>query len=179
MTTVQRQTPKGQPAEFAELRMSRNRRTRILVDGNPALSQLICGQIEELYKVDVVSGPHEVLVMNQVRESAKKSLFNLGEALLVECKVAVEARREDDAETVQGIGLILGEDRERAYELAVIDAAFNLSNPLPQYKQWSVLLEDEERRLEAKREKGRAVLQTTRVEFSSMLTEEDNKEGIH
>ncbi len=157
--------------------LSRNRRTHILVDGDPSLSQLLCAQIEEFFIVDLLHAPHEVLVMNRVRENARGSLFNLGEALLTECKVQIQHKA--GSETAQGIGLVLGENRDLAYELAVIDAAFNLLEPLPQHELWIALLKEEEEHLEARRIQERRILDTTHVEFSSMLTEEDNKEGIH
>ena len=165
------------------LTMSRTRRTRILIDGDPALAQHICAQIERHYVVDLISGPQEVLVMNLVRETARQTLFNLGEALLVECRVEIRAKacgREADpgaSTTAQGIGLLLGRDRCRAYELAVIDAAFALPEAAPEQEQWIRLLEQEEGFLEELRRKGQEILEMTHVEFNSMLTADDSKEG--
>ena len=55
--------------------------------------------------------------MVQARETAQGSLFFLGEALMTSCRVRV-----GDA---VGLGLVLGSDRCRAYELAVVDAVFS------------------------------------------------------
>ena len=174
--------------------MSRSRRTRILVDGDPSLSRRICGEIEELCSVRIVSGPHEVLVMNKVRESAKNTLFYLGEALITECKVSIRAGQQAEALDIDtradfpnlskpdepeafGIGLIMGENRDRAYELAVIDAAFCLAEPLLGREGWLALLEREEARLAAERERGRGELEATRVEFASMFAQEGAGRG--
>jgi alpha-D-ribose 1-methylphosphonate 5-triphosphate synthase subunit PhnG len=143
--------------------MNRERRTRILIDGDPALSHELCGQIEEDHPVRLVSAPREVLVMNKVRESAQSSLFYLGEALLTECRVML---RE-----VMGIGLILGSHHRRAFELAVIDAAFSQPTPLPKQSQWVALLKQEEERIAAREVQLRKRLDATRVDFADMSTE--------
>lgn len=216
--------------------MTRQRRTRILVDAHPELAKRICSEVEALCELQLISGPRQVLVMNKLRESAQNSLFYLGEALLTECKVgiyveacanvsgpgapavtaaataakagvaaeavaeaepgieagaaaqgAVDAADTQAAPATQpavGIGLILGADRDRAFELAVIDAVFSLAQPLPEplatsYNQWLSLLEAEEQRLAALRQQQRDKLEATRVEFDSMLTEDDIKDGAN
>jgi alpha-D-ribose 1-methylphosphonate 5-triphosphate synthase subunit PhnG len=143
--------------------MSRSRRTRILVDGNPALGTALCTHIERVHPVRVVSEPREVLVMNQVRDGAKGALFYLGEALLTECRVALGE--------VIGIGLLLGSQRRRAFELAVIDAAFSQPTPLPEREQWVSLLEQEEKRLAGQTEQQQKRLDATRVDFATMAVE--------
>ena len=158
--------------------MKRNRRTRILVEGNPTLARNICVHIRELCDVRVICEPRVVLVMNKVRESAHNSLFYLGEALMTECRVNVSPVnvspvKDSFEESVTGIGLILGEHRERAFDLAVIDAAFSLPTPLSAHAQWLALLKQEELRLERLKEQRRAELEATRVEFTSMVAEED------
>jgi alpha-D-ribose 1-methylphosphonate 5-triphosphate synthase subunit PhnG len=145
--------------------MNRLRRTRILVDGDPAVSRDLCAEIESTYPVRVVSAPREVLVMNKVRESAQGTLFYLGEALLTECRVALlEAT---------GIGLLLGAQHRRAFEMAVVDAAFSRDVPLPEQERWTALLEREEERLAELASPLRQRLDATRVDFNSMAWEED------
>jgi alpha-D-ribose 1-methylphosphonate 5-triphosphate synthase subunit PhnG len=151
--------------------MARSRRTCILVEGDPLLSTLLCEQIAQECRIETITGPREVLVMNKVRENAQASLFYLGEALLTECRVRL-------ASSVTGIGLILGAHRTRAYELAVIDAAFCLPELLQAQTGWLELLEREEVRLAAVCEQTRGVLAATRVEFSRMLTPDERREGV-
>jgi alpha-D-ribose 1-methylphosphonate 5-triphosphate synthase subunit PhnG len=194
--------------------MTRKRRTRILIEGDPVLARYICANIEARTKVSITSEPREVLVMNKVRETARNSLFYLGEALLTECKVsiAVEGFRSDSgsslrayslradattsaatttaattaatttaatavipttATTASGIGLVMSERHELAYQLAVIDAAFSLPNKLPEHEQWCLMLIEEEDKLLKRAQQGRELLDKTRVEFQSMLTEDD------
>jgi alpha-D-ribose 1-methylphosphonate 5-triphosphate synthase subunit PhnG len=145
--------------------MGRERRTRILVDGDPALSRSICEQIEERHTVRLISAPREVLVMNKVRESAGGSLFYLGEALLTECRVALGE--------VTGFGLLLGSHHRRAFELAVIDAAFGQPEPLPEQAGWVSLLIQEEGRMAAREAQLHQRLDATRVEFAEMSAEEE------
>ena len=97
--------------------MKRYERTRALVEGDPALARAIVCEVERDGAQDAVAvldEPREELVMVQARETAQGSLFFLGEALMTSCRVRV-----GDA---VGLGLVLGSDRCRAYELAVVDA---------------------------------------------------------
>jgi alpha-D-ribose 1-methylphosphonate 5-triphosphate synthase subunit PhnG len=143
--------------------MNRLWRTRILVDGDPALSRDLCAEIESTYPVRVVSAPREVLVMNKVREGACGTLFYLGEALVTECRAALLE--------VTGIGLLLGSRPRRAFELAVIDAAFSRDVPLPEQERWTALLEREEKRLAEQAALVQRRLDATRVDFNSMAEE--------
>ena len=102
--------------------MKRYERTRALVEGDPALARAIVCEVERdgsQGAVAVLDEPREELVMVQARETAQGSLFFLGEALMTSCRVRV-----GDA---VGLGLVLGSDRCRAYELAVVDAVFFVS----------------------------------------------------
>jgi alpha-D-ribose 1-methylphosphonate 5-triphosphate synthase subunit PhnG len=98
------------------------------------------------------------LVLATVRESARRSLFHLGEVLVTEAKVRVAG--------VPGLGLIQGRDPEAALDLATIDAAW--SARLPMVPEWIVRLEAEEAALEARLDREQASLATTRVEFETL-----------
>ncbi|MDR2197238.1 MAG: phosphonate C-P lyase system protein PhnG [Coriobacteriales bacterium] len=152
--------------------LSRRRRTRVLIEGDAGLARELCAQIEALAPIERLDGPREILLMNKVRESAQNSLFYLGEALLTECKVRL-------GQSI-GIGLILGRKAERAYELAVIDAAFG-ARTVPaiaaQMPGWCAALEQEEERLSVHERAARDRLEATRVSFADMLTEEDRAGG--
>jgi alpha-D-ribose 1-methylphosphonate 5-triphosphate synthase subunit PhnG len=104
-----------------------------------------------------------VLVVIKVRESARGSLFYLGEALATECRVRLGE--------MPGIGLLLGSERQRAFELAVIDAVMSAPAPLPEEPGWIALLQAEEARLAAALRSGQERIGRTRVEFSSMSRE--------
>jgi alpha-D-ribose 1-methylphosphonate 5-triphosphate synthase subunit PhnG len=149
--------------------MSRLRRTHILVDGSPDLSTMLCECILQQRSVVTLVAPRETLVVIKVRESAQGSLFYLGEALATECRVLIDE--------VVGVGLLIGSERRRAFELAVIDAAMSMPAPLPDEPDWTALLQAEEARLAKALDAGRERIEQTRVEFSSMLTEEDRRVG--
>lgn len=102
--------------------LTRRERTEVLVESGPALAHELAQAIEAVCEVRVAVPPHQGLVMNQVRETARMSRFYLGEALMSECRVRI-----GDAE---GIGAVLGSDGELARSLAVIDAAY-AADPAP------------------------------------------------
>lgn len=146
--------------------MKRYERTRALVEGDPSLASEIVRDIEAGAGVDgtpaisVLDEPREELVMVQVRETAQGSLFYLGEALMTSCRVRV-------GETV-GLGLLLGSNRCRAYELAVIDAAFSGPNGAALAARWDERLAQEAERVRADEAVEQRLVQRTKVDFSTM-----------
>ncbi len=78
-------------------------------------------EIEGKYPVTLLKKPQKMLVMLKIRESAKNTLFYAGEALACECSVAIEGAK--------GFAACLGDDGEKAYAMAVIDAALNADLP--------------------------------------------------
>ena len=138
--------------------MTRKRRTRILVLGEPSLKKALADEVRALVAVDQSSTPRVALVLATVRESARRSLFHLGEVLVTEAKVRVSG--------VPGLGLIQGRDLEAALDLAVIDAAFNAALPL--VSGWTTRLEQEEASLERRLDREQASLAATRVDFETL-----------
>lgn len=145
--------------------MKRYERTRVLVEGDPLLASEIVRDVEEglggsAAAISVLDEPREELVMVQVRETAQGSLFYLGEALMTSCRVRV-------GETV-GLGLLLGSNRCRAYELAVIDAAFSGPNGAALAARWDERLAQEAERVRADEAAEQRLVQRTKVDFSTM-----------
>jgi len=138
--------------------MKRKRRMQILIDGLKEVPKKLALQIEENYSVEIILKPQHSLTMIKMREAAKKSLFYLGEVLVTECKVQVNNQ--------VGIGLVVGVEEELAYELAVIDAAFEAN--LHETKSWISLLEEEELRIEGQRKVKEAAIFKTKVNFETM-----------
>ena len=101
--------------------------------------------------------------MVKVRETAKGSLFYLGEALATSCRVRI-----GDA---VGIGLVMGSNRCRAYELAVIDAAFAGEAGAARADRWDTRLREELAAVDAREAAEVARAATTRVDFSTMEVE--------
>ena len=98
--------------------------------------------------------------MVKVRESARNSLFYLGEALMCSCRVRI-------ADTM-GFGYVLGSKRNAAYNLALIDAAFSSGEAFERMSKWEQRIEKEARRQREKQAKDRALIERTRVDFSTM-----------
>lgn len=96
--------------------------------------------------------------MAQVRESARRSVFNLGEVLVTEAKARVAGQ--------VGLGLVRGWDEEAAEELAIIDAACRAG--VAQEELWWARLVDAEATLEDERAAERRRLEATRVDFQTM-----------
>ena len=138
--------------------MKRKRRTEILVDGDPALRRQLADEIRHSHTVVEISPSQSGLVMLTARESARRSLFHLGEVLTTECRVQI-----GDA---IGLGIIAGDNAQAARDLAVIDAAYRAE--LAECERWSPTLEAEEQRLTAARAADEARLLETRVRFESM-----------
>ena len=140
--------------------MNQYERTRVLVGGDPGVAQAIAAEIEEICEVEVLDAPREELVMVKVRESARNSLFYLGEALMCSCRVRIA-----DA---MGFGYVLGSKRNAAYNLALIDAAFSSGEEFERMPKWEERIEKEAKRQRDKQAKNRALIERTRVDFSTM-----------
>jgi len=75
-------------------------------------------RLEKEHGAETLKQPQKTLVMLKLRESAKNSLFYAGEALACECMVKIKDTR--------GFAAALGDDLEKVYSMAVIDAVMNL-----------------------------------------------------
>lgn len=140
--------------------------TRVLIEGDPALMRAIVCEVERERARDevvVLDEPREELVMVQARETAQGSLFFLGEALMTSCRVRL-------GEAV-GLGLVLGSDRCRAYELAVVDAAFSGEDADEWVRRWEGPLRAELARIEARDRREARRTAATKVDFSTMKVE--------
>lgn len=140
--------------------MKRRERTRILIQGSSELRARLAREVLEHQAVVAVAEPSAGLVMTQMRETAKQSRFYLGEVLVTEAKVRI-------GESL-GLGIIAGDDTEAAYDLAVIDAAFN-AGVAPE-DRWLSELEEESRRIESRHAREDARILETRVDFQTMDT---------
>ena len=138
--------------------MKRNRRMRILIEGSRDIPKKLAQEIENNHSLEIIMKPQGALTIIKMRETAKKSLFYLGEVLVTECKVKVKDQ--------VGIGIVIGMEEDLAYQLAVIDAAFKAD--LSELNRWIQLLEEEERRIEASRRLDAAIIQKTKVNFETM-----------
>lgn len=140
--------------------MNRKKRTELLIKGLPEVSANLAQEIIGIYQVKTIEEPDNGLVMVKVRESAQQSLFYLGEVFITECKVMLNG--------YLGIGMVKGHEPDLAYNLAVIDAAYNAN--LPETRKWLNILLLEESRIKEKSEALKNKILKTKVNFETMDT---------
>lgn len=138
--------------------MKRKRRTKILIRGNRNLSNMLREEIESKYKVSVINEPNYGLVMIKTRETAKNTLFYLGETLVTEATVYVNGKI--------GLGIVQGDEPELAYNLAVIDGAYNIN--AVETVTWKKLLIKEEIEIERVEKIRNNKILETKVKFETM-----------
>ncbi|WP_028611517.1 phosphonate C-P lyase system protein PhnG [Paenibacillus harenae] len=138
--------------------MQRKKRTEILINGAREIPARLAEQIYERYEVNTIEQPNNGLVMTKLRETAKKSLFYLGEVFITECKVQIN--------NVIGLGIVKGHEPELAYQLAVIDAAYRAE--LKETASWSEVLIAEEEAIRRKRTLRQSKILQTKVNFETM-----------
>lgn len=114
--------------------------------------------IEKNHTVHRIHEPRKTLVMAKARDSATFDPFYLGEVLATECTVEVD----DNI----GFGLVIGDQPERAYMIAVIDASFN--GRLPEMGDILPSMMDEEKKISEKQKMELAHSGRTRVNFETM-----------
>lgn len=138
--------------------MRRRRRTTILVNGDPNLAGRLAGTIRQNHDCKEIIAPHYGMTMIKTRESARKSLFYLGEVLVTEAKVEIN--------DCVGIGIVNGMQDQLAKDLAVIDAAYQAN--LNETVEWNDVLLAEERDITRKRAELQSELMNTKVNFETM-----------
>ena len=138
--------------------MERKVRTRILVEGQRSVLDQLAREVEQKHDVVLIKEPTEELVMLRVRESARRSLFYLGEALMTSCVVRIGS----------AYGMVMGEDHDKAFDLAVVDAAYTLDPISCEDAGWNALLAESNEHIQAKQRKRNEALLRTQVDFSTM-----------
>lgn len=138
--------------------MRRRRRSEILIKGSSELAKGMFREIEKNYEIKTIEDSHNALVMIKMRESAKNSLFYLGEVLVTEAKIQIDEKF--------GVGIVRGNKPEFAYWLAVIDAAYNLK--LEETKKWEKKLLEEEKVIKKLESEKEAEILKTKVNFETM-----------
>ncbi|WP_142828531.1 phosphonate C-P lyase system protein PhnG [Planococcus soli] len=138
--------------------MKRRKRTEILIQGDGSLAKALAASITQKYECREVSVPEQGMIMVKMRESAKNSLFYMGEVLITEAKVEISGKI--------GTGLLVGMDEQRATHLAIIDAAYKAQ--LPEAVDWEHQLLEEEKKIRMAKVQQQAELFETKVSFETM-----------
>ena len=112
------------------------------------------------YEIEIAKEPSVCLTMVRAEDSLEKQEFYLGEALTTECELTVNGNA--------GFGLCLGEEPERGYCIAVIDAmlAAGLED-----ERLSRFFDEQTEAVDRRDRKDYARAMSTRVDFK--LMEED------
>jgi alpha-D-ribose 1-methylphosphonate 5-triphosphate synthase subunit PhnG len=138
--------------------MKRRQRTEILIQGDSQLAQQFAESIMDTYECREILAPQYGLTMIKMRETAKNSLFYIGEVLITEAKVEINNRI--------GIGIVVGMKDELAKHLAIIDAAYKAD--LPETTTWKLQLIEAEKQITKELAKKQAELFETKVSFETM-----------
>lgn len=138
--------------------MKRRQRTEILIQGDSQLAQQFAESIMDTYECREILAPQYGLTMIKMRETAKNSLFYIGEVLITEAKVEINNRI--------GIGIVVGMKDELAKHLAIIDAAYKAY--LPETITWEAQLIEAEKQITKELAKKQAELFETKVSFETM-----------
>lgn len=134
------------------------RRTELIIEYGRQEALAYARNIMDRYPVEEIMAPHLGLVMIKQRETAKNSLFYIGEVLVTQTKVRCKNH--------VGIGLVKGEDMAFSHALAVIDLAYKMGWPETKgLDAWLKQLEAVERQVLAR--KTEQTLRT-KVNFSTM-----------
>lgn len=124
------------------------------------LKQLV-EQLELVHQVEVRKSPSICLTMIPAEDSLEAQMFYLGEALTIECEVAVDGQ--------SGFGLCLGEEPVRVYCIAVMDALLHGGGAVPNEVE-AFLLEHKQKVARRDQEEFDLILQT-QVDFKLMEEE--------
>jgi alpha-D-ribose 1-methylphosphonate 5-triphosphate synthase subunit PhnG len=97
--------------------MDKKRLTRILARADRRDIAALSAYIQKTCRPVVVKEPSKTLAMIKMREPVKQSLFYLGEVIVCEASVEIDG--------IKGMAALMGDDAEKALNMAIIDAAVN------------------------------------------------------
>ncbi|BDH60056.1 phosphonate C-P lyase system protein PhnG [Lysinibacillus sp. PLM2] len=138
--------------------MRRALRTKILIEVGHQEAIEMANEIIDKYEVQEILAPRQGLAMIKMRESAKNSLFYIGEVLITEAKVRLG--------NSYGVGMLMEENNELSRALAVIDAAYKEN--LPETIKWQEKLNMLEQKLNNKIKEIKCSIERTKVNFETM-----------
>ena len=111
--------------------------------------------------VAVIRKPAKTLVMVRMRETVAKAEFYLGELLAAEAMVELEGTK--------GFSLLMGDDLDKAFSAAVLDALRR--SGLPQWEAVRLALEQEEKRQQQEERREICRHNASRVQFNTLDVE--------
>ncbi len=139
--------------------------SKVLVEGDQALLKQFAEEVEANHQITIIKHPGRSLVMAKTRDSVSRAPFYIGEVLVSECTVSIDQ--------VYGLGVVMGDEPEKSYHLAVVDAA--LLAKLPVTEQWMERLVGAKAALDEKRRWQHAQAAKTNVDFATVEEFGDDK----
>ena len=97
--------------------MDKKRLSKILARANSGEVAALSTDIQITYRPVIVKEPGKTLAMIKLRDPVKEGVFYIGEVIVCEASVEIDG--------VQGISVLMGDDAEKALDMAIIDAAVN------------------------------------------------------
>jgi len=97
--------------------MDKKRLTSILSKSDRSVVASLSGKIQQSHQPVIIKEPGKTLTMIKMREPVKQSLFYLGEVIVSEAAVEING--------MKGYAVVMGDDLEKALDMAIIDAAIN------------------------------------------------------
>lgn len=136
--------------------------TKILCNINQEKLREYCDEVIKVGNLEVIKEPSIGLVMARSKESVNQAVFNLGEVLITDCTVKL-----DEA---FGYGVVMGNNREKAKYIAVIDALMHLESPTYKdlNKELEEMLKEEEKLQKKSKMEEFARVNKTKINFNSM-----------
>jgi alpha-D-ribose 1-methylphosphonate 5-triphosphate synthase subunit PhnG len=141
--------------------MDKRRLTKVLVRADRGEVAALSADIQKMYRPVITKGPGKTLTMIKLRDPVKQGVFYIGEVIV--CDAAVEI------EGTPGAAVLMGDDTDKALDMAIIDAAVNKSV----FNGFNTLIALEKGQNE-KVMKENAMLLRTMVNFESMDQEAPN-----
>ncbi|MFR8086970.1 MAG: phosphonate C-P lyase system protein PhnG [Lachnospirales bacterium] len=140
--------------------MEKKKLSRILEKTDGAILKGLAEPLIEKYPVQVLRKPGKTMVMIRMKETVAKTEFYLGELLACEAMVEMNHSR--------GFALMAGDDLEKVFYGAVLDAACNME--YPQKEELLRRLQALEKELDEKEQREIRMHQATRVQFETLDT---------
>ena len=141
--------------------MDKRRLTRVLVRANSSEVSAMSADIQKTYSPVIIKEPAKTLTMIKLRDPVKRGVFYIGEIIVCEATVEIDG--------VQGIAVLMGDDADKALDMAIIDAAVNKGI----FNDFEKLAELDEKQNETVMRENAMYLRTM-VNFESMDTEAPN-----
>ena len=98
--------------------MDKRRLTKVLVRAESDEVAAIAAGVRSAYRPVIVKEPGKTLTMIKLRDPVKQGVFYIGEVIVCEAAVEIDG--------VRGLSVIMGDDEEKALDMAIIDAAVNM-----------------------------------------------------